>query len=354
MNQRILHLDSGRDWRGGQRQVCLLAVGQRERGIEPLVVTPTDSALGRRLRVAGVAVSAVKMRAEWDLVAVRRLRQLVHTWKPSLLHAHDARSHSLALAALVGHDLPLVITRRVAFIPRGQIKYGPRVARFIAISRAVKAAMIAGGIEPGRIDIVYSGVPTPHVERPRDWRAELSLPPDAIICGLVGAMSGEKGLHALEAIAAALPADLRARMHLLLLGGSRARAVRIGGLDVRRLGFIEDIHAAMAGLDVLWHPSMSEGLGTAVLDAMALGVPPVAFDVGGLPEIVQHGRGGLLAPPGDAAGFASHAARLAVDGDLRRRMGDVGRRHAARFGVAPMVEGTAAAYDRAFATMRQR
>lgn len=354
MSQRILHVDSGRDWRGGQRQVFLLASAQRDRGLEPLVVTPADSALGRRLRATGVAVSAVRMRAEWDIGGVRRLRALVKTWKPALVHAHDARAHTLALAALVGYDVPLIVTRRVPFTPRGRIKYGNRVARFIAISNAVRDALILGGVDAARIDVVHSGVPIPVVDTPRDWKHELNLPDDAVVCGLVGAMTGEKGVGAIADIADALPAEVRDRVHLVLLGGSRQRAVRVAGLDVRRLGFVEDIYPAMAGLDLLWHPSLAEGLGTSVLDAMALGVPPVAFAVGGLPEIVEHEISGLLAPAGDAKAFAGHICRLVTDNALRNRIGDAGRNRARRFGVAAMVDGTAAAYSRTFSEMRHR
>ena len=61
-------------------------------------------------------------------------------------------------------------------------------------------------------------------------------------------------------------------------------------------GFVEDIIPAVAGLDVLWHPSRAEGLGTSVIDAMALGVPPIAFAVGGITEVVEHEFSGLLVP----------------------------------------------------------
>ena len=187
---RVLHLDSGREWRGGQRQVYLLARGQREQGHEPLVIAAPDAPLIRRLRSAGIAVAAVRMRGDWDLAAARRVRAVLRTWNADLIHAHDARSHAIALASLIGRNaLPLVVTRRVPFIPRGRLKYGKRVARFIAISGAVRDALIAGGVDPGRIDLVYSGVPRPSVAHARDWRLECRWPPDAIVCGIVGAMT---------------------------------------------------------------------------------------------------------------------------------------------------------------------
>jgi glycosyltransferase involved in cell wall biosynthesis len=77
-------------------------------------------------------------------------------------------------------------------------------------------------------------------------------------------------------------------------------------LERRRIfsGFIEDIIPAVAGMDVLWHPARAEGLGTAVIDAMAVGVPPIAFAVGGIGEVVENETSGLLVQPEDVAAFA--------------------------------------------------
>jgi glycosyltransferase involved in cell wall biosynthesis len=346
MALRILHIDAGREWRGGQRQVLLLAHGQRERGHEPLVVGVPDSPLLQRLRTRGVAVAAVPMRADWDLRAARRIRALVRAWRPDVVHAHDARGHALAMTALIGLPVPLVVTRRVAFTPKSvRLKYGRRVARFIAISEAVRDTMVRAGIDRGRIDVVFSGVPVPAVATPRDFRRECDWTSDSVLCGVVGAMTAEKGVDLLGRVAERLTPAQRSRVRLVLLGGSSAGRCRIGGVDAYRAGFVDEIHAAMAGLDVLWHPSSAEGLGTSVIDAMALGVPPVAFAVGGLVELVQHERSGLLVRLGDVDGFAAAAGRLIDDERTRRRLGDAGPQRAAQFDVDSMVRGTERAYE---------
>jgi glycosyltransferase involved in cell wall biosynthesis len=344
MSLRLLHIDSGRDWRGGQRQVFLLAGAQRANGDEPLVVSQFDAPLVRRLRGAGLAATGLRMRGEWDLAAATRLRRIIRAWRPDIVHAHDARAHAIALAALVGLRVPLIVTRRVAFTPRGRLKYGPRVARFIAISHAVKAAMVQGGVSPSQIDVVYSGVPAPTIDAPRRWREELGWPDDSVLCGVVGAMTAEKGVPLLVHIAAHLPDEARDRCRLLLLGGQGGGATTLGGAVAFRAGFVDQIHAAMAGLDLLWHPARAEGLGTAVIDAMALGVPPIAFAVGGLVELIEPERSGILVPAGDVESFARHAARLILDETFRRRLSAAGPRRAAEFSVERMVEGAAAVY----------
>lgn len=347
---RVLHLDSGREWRGGQRQVYLLARGQREHGHEPLVIAAPDAPLIRRLRSAGIAAAAVRMRGDWDLAAARRVRAVLRTWNADLVHAHDARAHAIALAALLGRKtLPLVVTRRVPFVPRGRIKYGRRVARFIAISGAVSDALVAGGVDASRIELVYSGVPRPVVAFPRDWRAECRWQPDAVICGIVGAMTAEKGVATLVEIGDRLPEATRERIRLVLLGGQAAGTQPVGKLAAFRAGFVDEVHAAMAGLDILLHPSSAEGLGTAVIDAMALGVPPIAFRVGGLPELIQDGRSGVLVPAGDIAAFAAATDRLVCDSTLRASLASAGPARAADFGVDRMVRGTQAVYDHVLA-----
>jgi glycosyltransferase involved in cell wall biosynthesis len=242
-------------------------------------------------------------------------------------------------------EIPLIVTRRVPFVPRSvRVKYGRRITRFIAISRAVRDAMVRGGIDRSRIDVVYSGVPMPEVGEARDWRRERGWPADTVLCGVVGAMTPEKGLDTLAAIAAHLPAGIRSRTRFVLIGGDQEGAVSIGGVEGWRAGFVEEIHNAMAGLDLLWHPSTAEGLGTVVVDAMALGVPPVAFAVGGLPELIESGRNGVLVPAGDAAAFADLAARLITDDVARKALGAHGPERAGAFDAHHMVEGTLRVY----------
>jgi len=350
MSLRILHVDSGREWRGGQRQVFLLTRAQREQGHEPLVVAAAESPLLHRLRGAGLAASAVRMRADWDIAAARRLRTLVHTWRPDVVHAHDARAHALSMAALIGRrEIPLVVTRRVAFVPRGRLKYGPRVSRFIAISHAVREALVRGSVSASRIDVVYSGVPAPRFERPRAWRAERGWSHDTILCGVVGAMTAEKGVRLLAGIGERLAPEVRARVRLVLLGGKASGAVSLGGVEAFGAGFVDEVHAAMAGLDLLWHPSSAEGLGTAVIDAMALGVPPIAFDVGGLPELIVDGESGRLVPAGDLEAFAAAVTALVTDERARALLSSGGPPRAAEFSVERMVSGTEATYRRVLA-----
>ena len=345
---RVLHVDAGTTWRGGQRQALLLALGLRERGHEPFLIAQPDTPLLTRARNAGLAVAAVPMRGDWDIRAAKRIRSRLKAWKADLVHAHDARSHALAIGALMGiPSTPLIVTRRVPFTPRSvRLKYGGRVARFIAISGAVRDAMLKGGIDSRRIDVVHSGIVIPRAPCvPRNWRAELGWPSTTVISGVVGAMTQEKGIDLLGTIASALGADAKTVSGVVLLGGPGTGPISIGGIRAFDAGFVTDVEPAVAGLDMLWHPSRAEGLGTAVLDAMAAGVPPVAFAVGGLVEVIVDGESGILVPPGDVAAFARAASMLVTDPGLRERLGKGARARAQTFDANEMTKGTEAVYE---------
>lgn len=345
---RILHLDSGASWRGGQRQVLLLALGLRDRGHEPFLIGSPGSPLVEKARAQGLAVAAIPMAADWDVRAARRIRARMRAWGVDIVHAHDARSHALAMIALLGRNgMPLIVTRRVPFSPRSvRVKYGSRVSRFIAISRAVRDAMVAGGIDRSRISVVHSGIATRFgAVTARDWRSELGWDKGTVIAGIVGAMTPEKGVDMLASIGSAMPANTRKHVRVILLGGTQGAVHEAGGLIVHSAGFVSDIDPAMQGLDMVWHPSRAEGLGTSVIDAMSLGVPPIAFATGGLPEVIEHDVSGILVPPGDVSAFATAAARLTEDSALRQQLARGALSRAKTFDAAEMTKGTEAVYN---------
>ena len=310
-----------------------------------MVVQPR-SPLYRHLKADGLAVASIRMRGAWDLLAVRRIRRLLSAWRPSIVHAHDPRSHSLALTALVGrrNSVPLVVTRRLPTPLRGGLKYSGRVARFVAISGAVRDALRDGGVPAERIVLVYPGVARPTVVTPRDWRAECAWPAGTVVAGVVGPLAKAAGLSTLERITANIPAATAAALRLVILGGQALGRTQLGAVEAYRAGFVHDVHNAMAGLDLLLHPGSAEGLGTAVIDGMALGVPSVAFAGGSVAEIVESDRNGLLVPTEDAAAFARAVTLLVHDPERRARLAAAGPTRASQFGPEEHVDGMAELY----------
>lgn len=282
---RILHLDTGKAMRGGQRQALHLIEGLSAAGVEATLL-------------GGAGLQPAPSINLWRVARLARRHDLVH--------AHDSRSHTLA--ALAG-GAPLVVSRRVAFGGAGSRPARPnwkyrRAAHYIAVSEFVKEALVRRGIPREKITVVYDGVP------------------------LLAQAAGSACL----APASADPQK----------GAALAReAARIAGIDLR---FSDNLERDLASASLFLYISYSEGLGSGALLAMSAGVPVIASKIGGLPEIVHHRENGLLVENRPEA-IAAAIRELAGDPGLARRLGEAGRRLVAdRFTVAHMVRRTMEVY----------
>jgi glycosyltransferase involved in cell wall biosynthesis len=341
---RILHIDSGPGWRGGQRQLYLLTLAQRTRGTEPLVVGQPRAPVVLRLRDAGVASAGVPMRGTWDITAFRKIRRLVRMWNPSVVHVHDLRALSLVRSALAGLPaVPLVVQCRAPSTRVNSLRVaatGPRAVRFIAPNASIAEFLAGLGIGGARVARVEAGVPPRGDITPRNWRREYDWPADALICGV---LRPEAGVASIRAIVSRFDEPARKRIRLVILGGPTGRST-IAGTEAVGAGFVDEMAAAIAGFDILASLSGPEGMNTGVLDAMALGVPPVAYSGGGADEFIEHGRSGLVVQSGDAVAFAAALSSLAQDDVLRDTMTAFGPGRASRFSVDRMADSTESVY----------
>jgi hypothetical protein len=300
---RILHLDSGKEMRGGQWQVLRLVRGLAAEGVDSTLLARAGAPLFEAARQAGVRVAPLGL-----------ARAAVLGRRHDIVHAHDARSHSIA--ALAG-AAPLIVSRRVAFAPaRGPLsrwKYA-RASCYIAVSEFVRGVLIESGVPAPKIAVVYDAVP---LLDQADGRAGSSLPH-----ALAPANSDDPEKGAAVAVAAA----------------------RLAGVDLKLSG---DLARDLPSAALFLYLSYSEGLGSAVLLAMSAGVPVVASKTGGLPEIVRHGENGLLVE--NTAESAAAALRELFDNSgLAERLGRAGRQTVIeRFTVEHMVRRTIEVYRQA-------
>jgi glycosyl transferase family 1/glycosyl transferase family 4 len=280
---RTLHVDTGREMRGGQWQALYLL----ERLKDATLLAPAQSPLLSEARKRGLEAYPL------SVVALAKMAR-----RADLVHAHDAKAHTLA--ALAG-GAPLVVSRRVGFAVRRSIgsrwKYA-RAARYLAVSRYVAARLSGAGVQEERIRVVYDGVPIPSPGRAEPGR--------------IVALASKSG---------AIP-----------------------GFAIHSAG---DLWQDLSTASVFLYVTEMEGLGSAALAAMAAGVPVIATRVGGLPEIVEHERTGLLvdSPPAPEE-LAAAVQRLLDDPALAAEMGRQGREKVKRqFSIEAMVEGTLRVYE---------
>lgn len=350
MTLHVVHVASGREWRGGQRQVWLLARELARLGdVAQIVVTGRESELAARLAEDGVPVRAVTWRMGLDPRVVPAVIAAL-AGDPVVVHAHDAHAVTLGGMAARFRGRPLVATRRVDF-PLRRRGFWARATRVIAISEAVAEVLVADGIARERITVIHSGVDPAEVRRAARLgiRERLGLPAGTVIVANVAALVPHKD-HATLLRAAAALAGRFPDVHWVVAGAGpeRERLERLrAGLGLERrvhlLGQVEEPARLIADADCFVMSSKEEGLGTAVLDAMALGIPVASTSAGGLPEMLKGGAG-VLAPPHDPEALADAVARLLLAPDFARETARLATVAVERFTARRMAEAVRSVY----------
>ncbi len=356
-----LHVDTARTWRGGQNQVLVTVLGLRALGHRTMLAAHPRGELRQRA-AEGLDLVPLAPRTEMDLGAAWRLSRVLKQMKPDIVHAHDPHGVAMAAMALSMSTQPvkppLVASRRVDFRMRGNTlsrwKYR-QVDCFICASDAIRNMVLADGVAPERAVTVHEGVDLEriHAAPPAKLHEEFWLPHDAPVVGNVAALVPHKGQrHLIDAAALVVRQVPDARFVIAGEGELRPaleRTIKDHALEkhVVLAGFRPDVLSLHKAFDMFVMSSVTEGLGTSVLDAMACGKPVVATTAGGIPEVVVDEETGVLVPPRDHHALAHAIVRLLNDADLRRRMGHAGLvRVRRKFSAERMVQQTLKVYTR--------
>ena len=291
---RVLQVDSGRDWRGGQNQVWLLCRElDREAGIEQALVTKQRGALAERAAAAGTKVHGTTWEIGLDPRAWWHLRRTIAGFRPDVIHVHE--SHALTLGATLALGLRLVASRRVDFHV-GRFGFWRRPDRIIAVSEAVKQILMRDGIAAGAITVVHDGIDPDQIRRAAtpalDIRSQLRIPAGAPLAVNAAALVDHKDQRTLVRAAQHARA-LEPQLHWIIAGEGPLRAAlsaEIARLKledrVHLVGYVDRIDALIAEASVFVMSSKTEGLGSVILNALALGRPVVATAAGGIPELL--------------------------------------------------------------------
>ena len=329
--------------RGGERTsvVCLESIG------------PFGEALQKR----GISVVLIGKQdgLPW---ALWRMWRHVRRVRPDVVHCHNLPAFLCgALAARLAGDIPVVMTKHGALVPGNRI--GDRLNRLL-IRRAnvvavswEAAKIMRAWMPPGNRGVRYipNGISTEPYESlpPREAaRVQLGLPARSFIVGIVARVTPVKGHVLLIDVFARLLTRLPEALLLIVGDGIRLPSVRarireLGiGESVLVMGERHDVPTILAAIDVFCLPSEMEGMPMTVLESMAAGVPVVTSNVGGIPEIVQDGRTGLMVPP--RAGKELETALLGLANDPGRAS-EIGRAGRERLLSEFSIDRTLAAYE---------
>lgn len=356
MTLRVLHVDTERGWRGGERQALWLAQELARRGHVSVVASRAGEPLHERALAAGLTCVDCSPANEMDVLAALRLRRSMREHSIQLVHAHTAHAVAVAALATIGTGVPFVVSRRVDFPLRDnagtRLKYG-RAAMFIAISRAVARVLERGGVAAERIRVVPDGVDVHRTVMPPGEGVLRSLgitgagPLVVQVAQLVGHKDPLTFVRAMARVHELVPAA-----QALMVGEGPLRSdveaeIRALGLvDVVRLaGYRTDADSLLSIASVATLSSSEEGMGSVLLDALAFGRAVAATRAGGIPEVVVDGESGVLAPIRDPRALGDAIAALLCDAALRARVVANAPARATEFSVEAMAARTIEVYE---------
>lgn len=362
MTIRSLHIQTDTLRLGRRRQVLQLIEGLEGLGHPAVLAAGGDGEL-TRLKAEGLRFVEIAPKSEFDVHTGWQLAHVIGDFKPDVVHAHDPTAVSLAAMALqmqhgVEPDPVLLASRRIDHHLKRQafsrFKYR-RVNGFLAASGVIRRMLIDDGIPEENVVVVYDGVNVGAIDKvpAADVHTTFWLPHGAPVVGNVAALTPQKGHRHLVAAAARVVREVPDARFLIIGEGELHHAlehqVKQLGLErhVLLTGHRSDAMALVKSLDIFVVSSVTEGLGTAVLEAMACRRPVVATRAGGIPETIVDGQTGLLVPPQDEAALADAIVRLLRDPALRSQLAEAGHeRVVSEFNVDRLVDRTLAAYRR--------
>ena len=313
----------------------------------------SDTEFIREMRATGVRLGVLRQERTLDLGLLRQALDLTREHQSMLLQSHGYKSHVLCwllrkktclpwLAFVHGWTDEGLKVRLYNALEHVMLLFADRV---VAVSESVRSRLlppvrkrclvIPNAVSVEELHGDASGEKSGAAPDERDIRRELGIPADALVAGVVGRLSPEKG-HAVFLRALAQARMREPRLHGLIVGQGPERETlekELSRLDLSGrcvfAGHVRPLAPYYNAMDMLVLPSFSEGMPNAALEGMAMGLPLAASAVGGVPEVVRHGETGLLLPPGDVLALADALLRLAGDAQERARLGQAGREYMA-------------------------
>jgi len=333
----ILHASTAKGWRGGEQQLLYLAEEiQKKEGVRQIIFAPENSVLEQKAKERGMEVVSFAKRTSMDILAARKLKKICRQYDVELIHTHDAHAHTTAvLSAVFFHNpVDIVVSRRVDFpVKKSRFSYfkynHPKVAKIACVSEMIQKITSVAIQDKSKLITIYSGIdPARFDNLPSSelLREELQIPQEKLIVGNTSAIAPHKDYYtfvdaAKEVIAYGIDA------HFVIAGDGPLfedvqQYIREQKMEqhIQMLGFRKDILAVLNGFDYFLITSETEGLGTSILDAFAVGKPVIATRAGGIPEIVRHEQTGLLAPVKDPKAIAKQLIRAIENPSLSAQM----------------------------------
>jgi len=336
---RVCHIVSGNLWAGAEVQVFNLITARRYRErVEPFCIVLNRGVLEEKLRSQGISVRVVPEREMSFPKLLLTVHRLVREQNWDLIHSHRYKENFIAVCVSKSNGRPAVIktlyglqeivrgwarVKRVLYYFADLLMSRWFIDRTVVVTQDMKDYL--SKLVPGsKIDVIENSIDEKAFEQ--IWNSKntvCSTRQDEAVIGTFCRLAAIKELdYFVEAAAELLKRSYRVTFLIGGAGPEKDHLMRLSerlGLAEKLIfpGFVDDVYAWISSLDVFVISSRHEGFPTAALEAMALGVPVVATSVGGIPEIIEHRKTGILVKPQDHIRLADGIQLLLQDKNLR-------------------------------------
>ena len=328
--KKVLHVVTALTWRGGEQQVAYL-IQELENGIKSIVLCSTGSKMEEFCRQNNLTHFTQKKRGSIDFAYAKKVKQVCLNEKVDLIHLHDAHAHTFSIlaASIFGNKTPIILSRRVDFPIKNNFfshfKYNHnQIKKILCVSDTIKRITANGIKDNSKLETVYSGIDL-NKFKPSSGilRKELGIGNDIFLIGNTSALADHKDYFTFIDVAEKI-IERHSNCHFVVMGDGPMKDEIHQYAQSKNVtnrltftGFRNDIPEILAELDLFLITSKTEGLGTSILDAFACNVPVVGTDGGGISELVENEKTGLLCKVKNVEQITEAVDRMIGDSDFR-------------------------------------
>lgn len=363
-NYEILHIIGGGEVGGAEQHVLTLLQGLDRSRFYPHLACLTHGPFATLARETNIPTHTFPMRYPLDLSPLPGLIRWTRYKGIKLIHTHGSRANLLGRLGAKWLKLPCLTTVHsslahdylspwFAYLALGLDRLTlPLTSGIITVSEYLAQEVALRGGQ--NIETIYNGRAPLSFTDPAhsrlQFRKQWGIPADALVIGTIGRLHPTKGHTYLIKAATQLSLEIP-NLHLLLIGDGPLHQdleseLRHNSIPYTLTGYLPHAYEALPAMDLFGLPSISEGMGLVLLEAMKAGVPIVASAVGGIPEVVRAGKDGLLVPPGDVTGFAAACASIIENPALAKSLVRSANERWPLFSTDSMVKETERVYSR--------
>ncbi|GAB6153318.1 glycosyltransferase [Desulfosporosinus burensis] len=361
---KILHIIGGGEVGGAEQHVLSLIKGVDRTRFDLYLVCLTQGPFSDLAIENNIPTQTFPMRFPLDLSPLPALVRWVKHLGIHLVHTHGSRANLLGRLGAKWLGIPTLTTVHSSLAHDYLSPWSARIALaldrltlpltsgIITVSEYLaKEVALRGG---RNLETIYNGQAAISFADPsssrEQFRKEWGIPTEALVIGTIGRLHPTKGQIYLIKTATELRLKFP-KLHLLFIGDGPLRAnleseLNRNAIPYTMTGYLPLAHQALPAMDLFVLPSVSEGMGLVLLEAMQAGVPIVASTVGGIPEVIRAGQDGLLFPPGHVAEFTKACTSILDNPTLAKSLAHSGQKRWPIFSINSMVRETEQVYTR--------